>query len=427
MADSAVHLERAVLPAVPVRHWICTFPWGVRAVLGYDRELCAEAVSAFVGELFRSLKRRAKKHLGLGSVSEAHTGAVAAIQRVDSALRLNVHLHVLALDGVYLREANGRLVFHPLPEPTKSDVAEVARRTAKRMKRLFKERGRRSPWDDEESADAEPEELSLKEPGLFACYDTAARGVAVSGDRAGNPVLRVVVGKGDAEDAPSKRDTDDRPMAEVLGVNVHAVERVEARDRARLERLCRYLARPPVAEERLERRSDGRLELTFKNAWKDGTRAVLLEPDDLLVRLCASVPPPRMHLLRFFGVLSSHSSLRAEVVPKFEEEPGMFEVEAAAGDQLLLALDDAESKLTNSDESSRTEWRGRTRWGWLLKHVFRADVDTCSECGGPMRWVEAATTAEAIGRLLRKHGLRREPPKQREACVPRGHLRLPFS
>jgi len=37
--------------------------------------------------------------------------------------------------------------------------------------------------------------------------------------------------------------------------------------------------------------------LTLKKVWKDGTRAVLLEPDDLLVRLCAAVPAPRMHLL----------------------------------------------------------------------------------------------------------------------------------
>jgi hypothetical protein len=83
-----------------VRHWVCTFHWGVRAVLGYDKRLCARTVSAFVAELSRSLRRRAKKHLGLASVAGAHTGAVAAIQRTDSALRLNVHLHVLALDGV---------------------------------------------------------------------------------------------------------------------------------------------------------------------------------------------------------------------------------------------------------------------------------------------------------------------------------------
>lgn len=56
-----------MLPAVRVRHWICSLPWGLRALLGYDRELCAEVVSAFVGELSRSLKKKAKRELGLAS------------------------------------------------------------------------------------------------------------------------------------------------------------------------------------------------------------------------------------------------------------------------------------------------------------------------------------------------------------------------
>lgn len=47
----AVHLERRVLPAVPIRHWICSLPWGLRALLGYDRELAAALASAFAGEL----------------------------------------------------------------------------------------------------------------------------------------------------------------------------------------------------------------------------------------------------------------------------------------------------------------------------------------------------------------------------------------
>jgi hypothetical protein len=119
MVDTAVHLEQHVLPAVPIRHWICSLPWGLRSLLGYDKKLCAQVVSAFVGELSRSLKHRAKQALVLDSVRQAFTGAVASISRTDSALRLNVHFHVLALDGVYVREdEGGPLVFYPLPTPT---------------------------------------------------------------------------------------------------------------------------------------------------------------------------------------------------------------------------------------------------------------------------------------------------------------------
>jgi hypothetical protein len=65
--------------------------------LGYDRVLCANVLQAFVTELMRSYKRRAKRHLGLRSVSLAHPGAVTMVQRSDSALRLNLHAHTVAI------------------------------------------------------------------------------------------------------------------------------------------------------------------------------------------------------------------------------------------------------------------------------------------------------------------------------------------
>src|SRR3954471_20921381 len=76
MANTDVQLEERELSAVPIRHWIYSLPWGLRALAGYDRRLCAQVASAFVGELSRSLKRRAKKELRLPSVADAHAGAV---------------------------------------------------------------------------------------------------------------------------------------------------------------------------------------------------------------------------------------------------------------------------------------------------------------------------------------------------------------
>ena len=165
MADMAVHLEQEVFPEAPVRQWVCSMPWGIRAVLGYDRKLCADVVSAFMGEVSRSLKHRAKRELGLASVSLAHTGAVAVVQRADSALRLNVHVHALALDGVYVRaEAKGTLVFHPLPPPSPGEVEHVAAQTARRVAAVFQKHGRslETPTDDDPLPD--------DQPVLAACY-----------------------------------------------------------------------------------------------------------------------------------------------------------------------------------------------------------------------------------------------------------------
>ncbi len=87
-----------------------------------------------------SLRRRAKLELGLRSVSEAHTGAVTFIQRFDSAIRLNVHAHTDALNGVYVLEQD-QLVFHSLGEPSAEDIGWVARRSFERAKRLLRRRG----------------------------------------------------------------------------------------------------------------------------------------------------------------------------------------------------------------------------------------------------------------------------------------------
>ena len=88
---------------------------------------------------------------------------------------LNVHPHVLALDGVYIRRASdGPLLVRALPTPTHAEVADVARRTADRIENILQAHGRSL---DPEMQDDEPPGLALDQPGLAACYAAAAQGV----------------------------------------------------------------------------------------------------------------------------------------------------------------------------------------------------------------------------------------------------------
>ncbi len=104
----------------------------------------------------------------------------------------------------------------------------------------------------------------------------------------------------------------ERGHANVDGVDVHAEVAFDGRD-VRLERLVRYVTRPPLAADRLEEHDGGRVRYGLKKAWKDGTHAVVLEPLDLIARLAAIVPPPRWHLVRYHGVLAANATERAEV------------------------------------------------------------------------------------------------------------------
>jgi hypothetical protein len=70
-----------------------------------------------------------------------------------------------------------------------------------------------------------------------------------------------------------------------------------------------------LANDRLSILDDGNVQLAFKKPWSDGTTSVDLPPLALIARLAALVPPPRRHLTRYCGVLSSHASLRSQVVP----------------------------------------------------------------------------------------------------------------
>ncbi len=110
---------------------------------------------------------------------------MVAVQRTDSALRLNVHFHSLVLDGVYVHE-NGDprapLEFRELDAPTQADIIEVAPRTAARVEKILRAHGRSL---DPELGDDTPPKLALDEPGLAACYAAAAQGLSVGGDRAG--------------------------------------------------------------------------------------------------------------------------------------------------------------------------------------------------------------------------------------------------
>jgi hypothetical protein len=98
-------------------------------------------------------------------------------------------------------------------------------------------------------------------------------------------------------------------------MSLHADVAVPANDRNRLERLCRYAARPPLALDRLEAMADGRLAYRLKTGWRDGTTHVVMERRELLERLTPLIPPPRAHQVRYHGVLAPCASGRGRVVP----------------------------------------------------------------------------------------------------------------
>jgi hypothetical protein len=88
------------------------------------------------------------------------------------------------------------------------------------------------------------------------------------------------------------------------GFDLHAALRVRAGRRERLERVCRYVLRPPVAQDRVTVTSDGRVRLALRHAWLDGTTHLAFDPVAFLERLAVLVPRPRVNLILYHGVLA---------------------------------------------------------------------------------------------------------------------------
>jgi Putative transposase len=101
----------------------------------------------------------------------------------------------------------------------------------------------------------------------------------------------------------------------------------------------------------------------LKTPYRDGTTHIVLEPLDLMARLAALVPPPRMHLTRFHGVFALHSKLRAAVTP------------AHRG----VGAKGREADQIDSNKSATPRHVAMT-WAQRLKRVFGIQINTCAGC-----------------------------------------------
>jgi hypothetical protein len=92
------------------------------------------------------------------------------------------------------------------------------------------------------------------------------------------------------------------------GFSLHAATRISADNRQGLEQLCRYVARPALAAGRLRIIDTDQLSFALKTPWSDGTTHLVLSPFELLEKLAALIPPPRLNLIRYHGILAPSCS-----------------------------------------------------------------------------------------------------------------------
>ena len=112
MAEGAALLIDEVLPRQPMRQWVLSVPFALRYLFATHPAVMGQVLGIVTRAIASHLVKAAGYHH-----ATAQTGAVTLVQRFGSALNLNIHFHMLFLDGVYVTTGE-RLIFRRVPPPT---------------------------------------------------------------------------------------------------------------------------------------------------------------------------------------------------------------------------------------------------------------------------------------------------------------------
>jgi hypothetical protein len=228
MANTAALLVDRVLPDVPLRQYVLTMPYELRKLVAFKADVLTALARIFVESVFAGYRARANR----AGVDDAQCGSVNFVQRFGS-LNLHVHYHLVALDGVFARDAGGRLVFHPADAPMAADLDAVLACTARRAIAWLRKHG---------YIDDSPLEARSNDSPVQTALDACAAIAMGRGNVATLP-------RDSTQDDEGPRASEERPDMPALavereGFNLHAGVRIEAGDDLGRERLCRYTARP---------------------------------------------------------------------------------------------------------------------------------------------------------------------------------------
>ena len=363
MVDSAALLVDEVLPHVPIRQWVLSVPFPIRFLFASQPSVMSAVLRIVVRAITGHLLAKAGYNR-----AQAQTGAVTLIQRFGGALNLNIHFHMLFLDGLYLRGPDQRLRFVSVTAPTPADLTRLIEQISQRVARHLERQG--YLVRDEENSYLAWESVQTSNMDDVIGHAVTYR-IAV-GPHCGQKAFTL-----QTLPASPPGEDEDRNVARAGGFSLHAVIAARADQRAKLERLCRYVARPAVATRRLSLTRQGDIRYSLKTPYRDGTTHVIFEPLDFIARLAALIPRPRVNLTRFHGVFAPNSRWRAQVTP------------ARRG------------KRRSADEhKTGPEKRQAMTWAKRLKRVFRIDIETCEHCGGAVKIIASIEDPAVIDKIL---------------------------
>jgi hypothetical protein len=226
MAETAALLAVEVLPALPLRKWVISLPFALRFLFAARPDALAKALEI----IYRLIPMHLAHKAGLTD-REAATGAVTLVQRFGSALNLNIHLHMLCLDGVYAPRPDGGLHFTRVTRPEREELERLVQQIAERVGRALQRMGLLQR--DAESAwlDLPPVEDTDAMRQLIGSSVTYRIAVGPQGGRKALVLRKITALAG--EDPRNER------VAKAHGLSLHAGVSCEASTQASFRAACR--------------------------------------------------------------------------------------------------------------------------------------------------------------------------------------------
>ena len=373
MAETAALLADEVFPNVPLRQWVISFPFPLR----YLFAAYPQAMGKVLSIVYRAISTQLTHKAGF-SLKDGATGAVTLIQRFGSALNLNIHFHILFLDGVYVYRGNRPPRFQRVKAPDKGELEELIQLISQRVGRCLERQGLLE--QDTESAwlDLDPAEDADAMPQLLGSSISYHR-IAVGPQQGRKAFMIRTIRPLDRPDPGLER------VAKANGFSLHAGVNCEGHQKEKRERLCRYISRPAVAVPRLSLSSTGKVVYTLKTPYSDGTTQVAFDrgghpPVDFVARLAALVPKPRVNLTRYHGILAPNHRWRGLVTPARRGKGA--------------------TPVSNAEVRSTAERHTAMTWAQRLKRVFNIDIVVCARCGGSIRVIACIEDQDVIERIL---------------------------
>jgi len=350
-------------------------------------------VVSFRDEIRNYLRKKARK---LG-VKGGEAGIVSYLQRAGGALNLNLHYHLLVLDGLYTTGEDGAAIFTRIPGIHNDELACVVRGVSRRVIKYLRKTGRLS----EDGEEVFIGDTSDENHGALSHLKRASISSRIAlGPRAGLKVRRIGSSFGFEEEIPQSQSYGCMSMN---GFSIHAATSIKAHERDRLEKLLRYLGRGPVSHERISLSEGGNILYELKNSY-DGASHVMFSPIEFIEKLASIIPPPYRHQVNYYGCLSSHNKLRPKIVRSLAEE----------SNNEASSQRECQNHVGVVEESDNPSVPRYIPWADLLKRTFGIDLSICPQCGGKVRVIAAISDVEAIEKILKHVGLGLDPPQVRE-------------